>query len=273
MRRGADWGLAALPMYDRPELRAATDALWAHLREAIRDIGLDAPEALDRRRPMRLLWSAPELVLGQTCGLPLVSALKGRVGLLGTPAYAIEGCPPGTYRSALVVRADHPADGLAALVGCRAAVNARDSQSGYGALMHETAAFAREGRFFADVVLTGSHAGSIEAVAAGRADLAAIDAVTWALALRHDGAGAPVGRLRVLGWSETTPGLPYITGQRRHAAAIAGAVERAIPTLAGPVREALLISGFARTRIEDYAVIGRRLAAAHAVNRLPAVQG
>ncbi len=273
MRRGADWGLATLPMYDRPETRAATDALWAHLREAIRDAGIDAPGELDRRRPMRLLWAAPELVLGQTCGLPFISVLKGRVALLGTPIYTLEGCPPGQYRSALVVRTDNPADGLAALVGCRAAVNSRDSQSGYGALMHETAAFARNGRYFSEVALTGSHAASIEAVSAGRADLAAIDALTWELALRHDGPGAPIGRLRVLGWSATAPALPFITGQRRNGEAIARAVEQAMKTLPPTLREPLLMEGFLRTRIEDYMVIARRLAAAHAVNRLPAVHG
>jgi ABC-type phosphate/phosphonate transport system substrate-binding protein len=253
-------------MYDRPEIRAETDALWAAMREAIRDAGLDAPERLERARSFKLVWAAPELVLAQTCGLPYVSALHHRVGLIGAPAHSIEGCPPGHYRSALVVGQQTRAGDIAALFGCRAAINARDSQSGYAALMEAAAPHAREGRFFGDVVLTGSHAASIAAVASGRADIAAIDAVTWALALRHDRTAQAV---RLLGWTEPTPTLPYITARRRDVAAIAGAVASAIAALPAGVRDALLIAGFVRFDPGDYDVIRARLAAAHTAHRLP----
>lgn len=266
MRRGADRGLAALPMYDRPELRAETDALWARLREAIRDAGLDAPEALERGRPLRPLWAAPELVLAQTCGLPYVSALAGRVGLLGAPDHALEGCPPGYYRSALIVPEGSPAGTLADLRGARAAINARDSQSGYAALMHAAAPEARDGAFFGPAVLTGSHAASVEAVAAGRADIAAIDAVSWALARRLDAAAA---RVRVLGWTEPTPALPYITGLRRQVGPLARAVSQAVASLDAGLGDALLLRGLVPHAPADYEVIRTRLAEAHAAHRLP----
>ena len=41
-------GIAALPMYDWPELRAETDRLWATLRDGLRAVGVSAPDALDR---------------------------------------------------------------------------------------------------------------------------------------------------------------------------------------------------------------------------------
>ena len=266
MRRGGRGGLAVLPMYDRPELRSATDALWAALREAIRDQGLDAPERLTRDGQMRRLWAAPELVLGQTCGLPYVRGLQGRVGLVGAPDHGLEGCPPGWYRSALVVQAGGPVAGGAGLHGARPAINARDSQSGYAALMDAAADLAEAGRVFAEPVITGSHAASIAAVDEGRADVAAIDAVSWALALRHDGAAA---RLGVIGWTRPTPALPYITGRRGQTGPLAAAAVEAVTALDADTRAALMLEGVVRLDPEDYAVIRDRLAAAEARHRLP----
>jgi len=265
MMRGRAAGVAVLGMYDRPEIRAETDALWAMLREAIRDRGIDAPETLERQRPMQAVWEAPDLVLGQTCGLPYVTRLRERVGLIGAPAHAVEGCPPGWYRSVLIVGPECPGETLAALRGARPAINARDSQSGYGALMHAAAAHAVAGRFFGAPVMTGGHAASIAAVASGRADLAAVDAVTWALAKRHDPAAATV---RVLGHTDPTPGLPYITARGRDPAALAAAAAAAIAALPRHVRAALMLTGFARPTAADYDLIATRLASAEAVHRL-----
>ncbi|MGN6537639.1 MAG: phosphate ABC transporter substrate-binding protein, partial [Mesorhizobium sp.] len=36
--------IAALPMYDWPEVRAEVDAQWARLRDALRRRGVDAPD-------------------------------------------------------------------------------------------------------------------------------------------------------------------------------------------------------------------------------------
>lgn len=257
-------------MYDRPEIASETDAFWAHLAEEIRACGLDAPGALNRDIPARRLWADPGLVLGQTCGLPYVKALQGRAGLVGTPAYALEGCRPGWYRSALVVHAGDDAATLADLRGAVPAINARDSQSGYAALMHATAEYARDGTFFAAPILTGAHTASAEAVASGRARIAALDAVSWALMQRYDGVAQ---QLRVIDWTAPTPGLPLITGRPRNAGLLAEAVETAIATLESRVREALLLEGFARLVPEDYALLRTRLEAAHACHRMPAPMG
>ena len=270
MRRGGAGGLAVLPMYDLPELRAETDALWAALREAIRDHGLDAPEALTREGRLRRLWAAPELVLGQTCGLPYARVLRGRVGLVGTPAYALEGCGPGEYVSLLVTPVEGRIASTAELRGARPAINARDSQSGYAALMDAAAALADGGRVFAEPVITGSHAASLDAVAERRADVAAIDAVSWALGLSR----APAAdRVRVIGRTRPAPGLPLITGRRRDAARLALAVEAGLAALDPACREALLLTGFVQTRPETYDVIRDRLAAAEARHRLPGPGG
>src|SRR3546814_4899140 len=75
---------------------------------------------------------------------------------------------------------------LADLKGRRAAVNAADSQSGCHALRHAAMDLADEGHFFGSVVLTGSHRASMQAVAAGEADVCAIDCVTWCLLQRSE---------------------------------------------------------------------------------------
>lgn len=269
MRRGRSGGIAVLPMYDRPELRAETDLLWSMLREAIRDRGMDAPDTLSRNRPNRIAWAAPELVIGQTCGLPFVKALRGRVGLVGTPSYALEGCAPGQYRSALIVRDDAEIETIADLRGKRPAINARDSQSGYAALMVVATPFANPAGFFGEPVATGAHQTSIEAVASGRADVAAIDAVSFALSQRYDAAAA---RVRVISWSEPTPGLPFITGRKPNVPTLATATAEAIGGLSAPHRASLLMTGFVRTRPEDYDVIRDRLRLAERRHALPSPQ-
>jgi len=40
--------IAALPMYDWPEMRGEVDTQWTRLREAFRQKGIDAPQSLAR---------------------------------------------------------------------------------------------------------------------------------------------------------------------------------------------------------------------------------
>ena len=123
-------GVAALPMYDWPEARDGNDRLWAAVRDRLRARGIPAPEGLSRDLPLMAGWTHPRLVLGQTCGLPLVRELAGRVAVVGGEDRRLPGCAPGWYRSAVVVRADDPRGGLDDFRGAVLAVNGFDSQSG-----------------------------------------------------------------------------------------------------------------------------------------------
>jgi ABC-type phosphate/phosphonate transport system substrate-binding protein len=204
--------LASLPMYDLPELAAATDAWWRGLAASFRRAGLaEVPDRLTRDVLRPGHWLEPALLFSQTCGYPLTHALAGRVGLLGTPCYAARGCDGPLYRSLVLVAEESPAGGLADLRGQVAAVNGDDSQSGYNVLRAVLAPLARDGRFCAGVVETGSHAASIAAIRAGRADFAAIDCVTHALLKRHR--PDAVAGTRVLLETPAVPGLPYISGR------------------------------------------------------------
>jgi ABC-type phosphate/phosphonate transport system substrate-binding protein len=236
--------IVSLPMYDLPEAAGATDALWRGLAEHLRRAGIeDVPGALTRHPSLPAHWLAPDLLFSQTCGFPLRHVLKGRVRLVATPCYAVPGCEGPSYRSLILVRAGSRFRSLADLRDSRAAFNARDSQSGYNAFRSVIAPLARDGRFFAEVVETGSHAASLEAVAAGRADVAAVDCVSIALFARYR---RPVMReVREIGRTPSAPGLPYITSMDtgedllgRLRAGLQGAM--ADPALAA-AREALLL--------------------------------
>ena len=252
--------IAALPMYDWPAARRANDRLWGAVRDRLRAAGVAAPERLSRDVGLVEGWRHPGLVLGQTCGLPLVGALAGRVTVVGAGDYRLPGCQPGWYRSAVVARADDGRTALAEFRGAVLAVNGFDSQSGWGSVRHHVAPLAREGRFFAAVTVTGAHVDSVEAVAAGRADLAAIDMVTWRHCLRHRPAAR---RLRVVLLTEPTPGLPYIAAPGAGAGPLAAALAAAIDGLAAADREELGLARFVPMAAADWGVVaGRQTAAA-----------
>jgi ABC-type phosphate/phosphonate transport system substrate-binding protein len=213
--------IAALPMYDRPEARHATDRFWQAIRTALGE----GPARLTRDRDPWQIWTDPDLLLAQTCGLPYRTRLHGRVHLVGTPDHGLPGCPPGHYNSVLVTRPGAPRD-FAAFRGRRLAVNDLGSQSGWAAPQQHA---ARHGFAFADPLITGAHAASARAVAEGRADIAAIDAQSWRMIRAHD---PRAGDLAELARTAPTPALPYITAFAERAAPLAAAIRTAIGGLA-----------------------------------------
>ncbi len=214
--------IASLPMYARPELAPALDALWALMRDDLRRDGIAAPEALCPA-PDDLIghWQRPDLLFSQTCGLPFRRVLHSKVALIGSPDFGLPGCPPGHYRSALVVRREDSRDSLAAFAGAPFAVNETMSQSGYAAPL--VMAEAR-GIRFGPRRISGAHRASALMVAAGQADIAAIDAVSWRHMTMFDDWSVD---LRVLDWTPPTPGLPFITAAPDLAPRIAEALARA----------------------------------------------
>ncbi len=265
--------IASFGMYDPPWLHDANDHLWRAIAARLRTAGLTAvPAGLTRTRALGTIWTAPDLLLAQTCGYPLTMHLADAVTLVATPCYNAPGCEGAAHRSALIVRRDDPAPDLAALAGRRAAINARDSNSGMNLLRAAIAPYARGGRFFGRVIETGTHQRSLNAVIAGAADIAAIDAVT--LALLRDRYRGIDRRVRVLGWTTATPGLPLVTAAGQppatvRALRIALADVLTDPALAG-TRAALRLTGFATLGRADYAVIPALEASARAAG-YPAV--
>ncbi|RUW61321.1 PhnD/SsuA/transferrin family substrate-binding protein [Mesorhizobium sp. M7A.F.Ca.US.008.03.1.1] len=242
--------VAALPMYDWPEVRDEVDAQWARLRDAFREKGIDAPQSVVRRNgdlppvpggvrdaegklvapdPATLppdefdfhrLWLHPALLFAQTCWGPMELGLSRHVQVIGQPSYdAYEGGQGELYSSALVMRRSEgpevrsPADGSALIPldlirGKRFTFNSLDSMSGTIALTRDLRAAGEGLDIFSTRSESGGHRSSIIAVAERKADVAAIDCESWALAQRFEPAAKKVA---VVGWTGRRKGLPYIT--------------------------------------------------------------
>ena len=195
--------IAGFPMYDRPEMVGANDRYWSLIRDALSDRRIAAPDRLTRGIDEWKLWLHPELVLAQTCGLPYRIRLHGNVRLVATPIYDLP-CEPGYYFSVIIARADDSRSAPAEFDGARLAFNGQCSQSGWAAPLEWA---SRNGIGFGTTIPTGSHAASSLAVAEGRADLAAIDALNWNMMKRWDSHAAD---LREVARTIPTPALPYI---------------------------------------------------------------
>lgn len=242
--------IAALPMYDPPPLRGANNRLWAGIRDQLRTQGMPAPEALSRPGDdLWPVWTAPDLVLAQTCGFPFRARLHGRVTLIGTPDYGVEACAPGHYRSVIVARANDPRRDLADFDGAALAWNDALSQSGWAAPMNMAAGM---GLHLRAGPCTGAHRASARAVAAGTADLAALDAVTFGIL---QGLEPALEALRVVAMTPPTPGLPLIAAPGADAAATFDAVAGAIAALPAADRTALRLRGIVRIEAAAYLAV------------------
>ncbi|MBN8952660.1 ABC-type phosphate/phosphonate transport system substrate-binding protein [Rhizobium sp. WW_1] len=127
--------IAALPMYDWPEVRHETDARWRVMREQLSKNGMEAPERLVRRNDemppvpggirdkdgtviapdpatlppgeldLAVLWRHPTLLLAETCWGPMGLGLSQHVSVIGQSSYdAVLGGSGVYYRSAIIAR-------------------------------------------------------------------------------------------------------------------------------------------------------------------------
>lgn len=249
---------AFLPMYDLPPLRAAWDELWQAARRELAGAGFEAQADLIRCEDLLERWTDPELLIGQTCGWPLVSMLGGKVIPFARFDFALEGLNPGDYQSVFIsaeaLNAAAPGDLESMLLNpaTRIAVNGLDSQSGYRVLGECVSEPVTLGKH--QLVLTGSHANSVEAVAGGRADVAAIDAVTWRYLEDFD---PNVAKVNVVARSSGVPGLPLITspGNRDKAPKLIAALERALSAIDSATVKKLGIRGVVPANAGDYAIL------------------
>lgn len=237
--------IASLPMYDWPETRQATDRWWHAVAGAL---GVDMP--LTRQSEYMSLWNRTDLLFSQTCGYPFTHAFAGKLTLVATPHYAVDGCQGPLYQSIIFARDHGP---LESFRGRIAAVNNADSMSGMLAMKLVFAPLAEQGLFFREAIETGGHVNSMIAVRDGQADVCAIDAVCVALARRYrpdllDG-------LSEVARSPMVPGLPYVTvcgdvARLRHALGCAFSDPDLQET-----RDQLFLSGFSVLTERDYASI------------------
>lgn len=227
--------LASLAMYPYTNLRNAYDHLWDGARSRLSfdaptlDWDLGAPEAARR----------DDLLLGQTCGWPLVTELASTVRVVGTFDSDVDGASDGTYCSVLVT---NTGDSLAAILlrpDLTVAANSADSLSGWVSLRSVASA---AGVSLERVEWTGSHAASIDALHRGSAHLAAIDAVSWA----HLGGQG----LSIVGHGPRIPCLPLVTAGTS-SDALVGELRVAF---AATVHDPVMAETCATLRIRDFLV-------------------
>ncbi|MGR3616323.1 MAG: phosphate/phosphite/phosphonate ABC transporter substrate-binding protein [Paracoccaceae bacterium] len=229
-------------MYDRPETADANDRFWTLVRSHL-DKG---PRTLTRSADFWAVWQSPDLLLSQTCGMPLRTRLHPDVTLIGTPDYGLEDCPPGYYHSVFLSRKGSNNNNLSDFHGRRFAYNEPLSQSGWAAPMTE---LSRSGIRPGALLETGGHVHSARAVVEHRADFAALDALTWLQVQRYDSFASD---LVEIGRTEPTPTLPFITAKHRDPAPLLAAMELAIEGLATDDRDALYLHGIIDIPMADY---------------------
>jgi len=200
--------ITALPNYCSNS--GALERLWIAIRGRLMQAGVHGlPDTLTWPTDLRQHWRDPSLLIGQTCGYPLVTELPGQVRVIGSLVYAAPGSQGIWNRSQLVVREDEPATRLEQFRSRTVAYNGTDSQSGYNALRALVSPLAVQGRFFGRGIESGSHLKSAEAVRDGLADIAAVDCVSLQ-GFRRYRPDVTQG-LRVLGETDDYVGLPLIT--------------------------------------------------------------
>ena len=169
--RFCSWGMYA---FDE-SLQSAWQALFNAFRERVTErfalkktLRFDTDETTLRDR---------DLLIGQTCGYPLIRFYKDNLVPLCAPVFDVPGCDDIFYRSAVIVAADSGFRSLPDCAGTAVAINGTDSNSGMNLLRDAVRGCANTNPFFASTIVTGSHLGSIAAVAEHRVDVAAIDCV------------------------------------------------------------------------------------------------
>lgn len=188
--------VASMAMYPFPHLRPAYDQLWDAVRRQLRF----ATTPLEWQLSADVACRRPDLVLGQTCGWPLITELQSHVRVVGTFDCDVEGAVDGTYCSVLVGGREGVLGDLLRPPGAVVAANSPDSLSGWISLQVAAALVKAP---LDNVLWTGSHAASVDAVRDGHAVVASVDAVSWAN-LDHTG-------LSVVGSGPRVPCLPLIT--------------------------------------------------------------
>jgi ABC-type phosphate/phosphonate transport system substrate-binding protein len=246
--------IAAFPLYDFPQLRFETEAFWHAIAKRLRDAGLrEVPNRLNRSQDYSAAWRNPGLLLGQACGCPLMKRFRDTARIVATPVYTSPGCEGSRHCSVFITNAKSKFGTLSDFRGGICAVNGFDSNTGMNLLRAAIAPLAESKPFFRSVVISGSHLASVKAIVDGRADLAAIDCVSFAHLQRFE--STLTARWQI-GQSMLAPAPPFVTAWKTDDTTLA-ILRRALEDVAADpelvsVRAALLIGGFEVVVEADY---------------------
>jgi ABC-type phosphate/phosphonate transport system substrate-binding protein len=234
------------------ELQHAWQALFNQFRRL-----LDDGEQLDENLVFDTGESAlrnPALFIGHTCGYPLMKHLQDVVTPFCVPVFNVGGVEGNLYSSRFIVAAESDIGSLTECAGRIVAINNRDSNSGMNVLRHAIAKLNPTGPFFTSVISSGGHLQSLTAVAEKRADVAAIDCVSFQFI--EDRWPELTAQVRSIGDSIKTCGLPLVlpnanlpsTDTQQILVALNKALKQVNPLL----RQQLHLSHFASASFDDY---------------------
>ena len=147
-------------------------------------------------------------VVGQVCGITLAMAPPGRFHYLATPVMDDNAVPAGHYNSLIITPRDGGIDSLASFDPAHHRTVINEPGSFSGAITFAAHLRQATGHKLNTPLMSGGHLASVGMVAGGRADLAAIDRVSFALAR----AASPndVAAVRVIDETAFYPGLPFV---------------------------------------------------------------
>ena len=208
----AGTGISSLPMYAHicPSLH---NRFYADIRAKCTSLDLLSPSKLlnhDHFFDSALSSKRGELFLDQVCSLPFLYNGGGDVfTIVGTPKYLCSGADGSTeYRSVIVIGAvdEDKIKSVKDLSNKTLAINSRGSLTGCLLL---AATLRKEIMSSTQIITTGSHRSSIEAVSSGRCDAASIDCYTFALLSKFE--PQLLSQIHVLCRTESCLAPPYVT--------------------------------------------------------------
>ena len=188
------------------ELRTAWQQLFEHFFNLAQPIF-----ELDRLLKFEtgeILLNHPCLWFGHTCGYPLMTSLRDTLTPICVPTFDVAGCDHTYYSSLLIVPENSQINSPEESNGLRAVINNSNSNSGMNVLRHSVATYHQQGTFFSEIKISGSHLQSLTEVANQRADIAAIDCVSYRLI--EDTWPELTARVRSIGFTAKTCGLPFV---------------------------------------------------------------
>ena len=197
---------------------------------------------------------SPDLLLGHTCGYPLMRFLHDDLAPLCVPLFDLPGCEGKYYSSHIIVPADSDIESLSDCKGLVAAINGRDSNSGMNVFRHAIAKLHQQPPYFGEVRETGSHYQSLVDVAESKSQVATIDCVSFALI--KDEWPQLVERVRSIGFTEKTCGLPFVvpatSAKLIKPEVMIEALNTSLSNLAESDRNRLHLIGFEKVQQQDY---------------------
>ena len=195
---------------------------------------------------------SPDLLLGHTCGYPLITKLYRTHEPVCVAKFDVEGCDGIHYSSWIVARESHPGRCLNDFSGSTATFNNRYSNSGMNVFRYEVSRIANGTPFFRQTLMSGSHLASIHNLVQGHADIAVIDAVTWHFARQQNSSGIP--GTRIIGQTVSTPGLPFVQSNRSELDpfSLTRAINACLEEIPASIRSFLAIKRFSMIEADAY---------------------